>query len=106
MRFAGPIKRPTRLDRPGKNIECPAEPDLLFRFGLLFALFSLFRFLGLLAFVLLLIFPKLRGELVAALVALAAKAQRAASGAFWRSRFFQQKLKEHQTPAVADAMVG
>src|SRR2546429_9240711 len=72
-----------------------------FCFGLLFGLFG---FLRLLAFVLFL--AQLGGELVAALVALAAQAEASPGGAFGRGRFFKQQLEEDQRAAVADAVVG
>src|SRR5881398_1908868 len=64
----------------------------------------LLAFFGLFALVLLL--AKLGGELMPALVALAAQAQGSAGGALRRDVLLKQELQKAQTAAVADAMVG
>src|SRR5437867_1778527 len=85
--------------------ECPAQPDLLIFLGGWFRF--LFGFLGLLSLLaLVLLLSELSGELMAALVALAAQAQGAASRALGRGGFLKKKLQQHQTTAVADAVIG
>src|SRR5438477_6983930 len=95
--------KPTRVDRLGRDLECPAEPDLRGGLGLLFALLGLFGLLRL--FALLFLLSQLGRELMPALVPLAAQAEGAAGRSLWRCGFLKKKLEQHQTAAVADAVI-